>query len=351
MQPSGQFPNPAFTVLMAAYETERWIAGAIDSVLAQTREDWELIVIDDGSPDALAERVERLASDDGRVRLIRQSNRGIGAARNAGAAVACGRYLTVLDSDDALLPDYLETVGAVLDARPEVGLVSSDAHVFLETQARIRRATYLQGRAVDPPPRPDPARHLERLLDHNFIYPGATIRRSTFEAVGGFDPDRAVLGADDWQLWIRVAASGAQTVVVDRPLATYRLRLGSGSRDGDGAYRLDAPGERVLEKALREHCLSRQERLAALRTLGFCRRRARLRSAREALRGGDSQLALRLARAAFRAQPTLKGAMIVGALNVAPGALRWAHGAKGRLRQAVQSPLDAVSLRVLPTRR
>ena len=331
--------RPTFTVLMAAYDTERWIAEAIDSVLAQTREDWELIVIDDGSPDALAKRVQQFASEDGRVRLIRQANQGIGAARNAGAALARGRYLTVLDSDDALLPDYLETVGALLDARPEVGMVSCDALVYLDARGHFRRTTYLQGRRVEPPRRPDPERHLERLLDHNFIYPGATVRRSVFDSIGGFDPDRAVLGSDDWQLWIRIAASGAETAVVARPLATYRFRPGSGSRNEDGSCRLHAASERVLEKALGELSLAPAARRAGQKAHARHRRLARFDEARAALLGGDTEAALRLARAGLHAQPTPKGAVIVGALRLAPGVLQRLHRPKRRLREAIDSAM------------
>jgi len=333
---------PAFSVLMPAYETERYIEEAIRSVLAQTRSDWELIVVDDGSPDGLVERVTPFLSL-ANVRLVRQRNCGLAAARNRAASVARGRYLTVLDSDDALLPDYLEAVGAVLDAQPGTALVCCDALVHLEEHGRFRRRTYLRGPGVKPPRRSDPSRHLEHLLDHNFIFPGATVRASAFTAVGGFDEElRAV---EDWDMWIRVAAHGLETSMVSRPLAIYRLRSGSLSRDASGSYRLHEPSVRMLTKTLRELQLAPSARRAAERSLAHCRRRARLGDARDALASRDVARARRLASGALRSQPTVKGALILGALWLAPEPLRALQMRKIGAKRAVRLALARLSFR------
>ncbi len=333
---------PAFSVLMAAYETEPYIEEAIHSVVAQTRSDWELIIVDDGSPDGLVERVVPFLSL-ANVCLIRQPNRGLAAARNRAASVARGRYLAVLDSDDALLPDYLESVGAVLDGRPRTAMVACDALVYLEEPGRFRRRTYLRGPGVRPPRRPNPSRHLEHLLDHNFIYSGATVRASAFAAVGGFDEElRAV---EDWDLWIKIAARGVETSVISRPLAVYRLRAGSLSRDAGGTYKLYEPSERMLTKALRELELAPSARRIAKRTLAYCQRRARLGDARAALASGDVARARRLSEGAFRAQPTVKGALILAVLWLAPEPLRELQGRKLSAKRAVRFALARLSLR------
>ena len=154
-----------------------------------------------------------------------------------------------------------------------------------------------------------------------------------------------MLGSDDWQLWIRIAASGAATAVVERPLATYRYRPGSGSRDRNGACLLHPASERVLEKALGELSLAPKARRAGLKSLALHRRRARFDEARAALLEGDTEAALRLARAGLQAQPKLKGALIVAALRLAPGLLRGVHGSKRRLRQATRSALARLGSR------
>lgn len=338
----GPGASPAFSVLMPAYETEPYIEEAIRSVLAQTRSDWELIVVDDGSPDGLVERVMPFLSR-ANVRLIRQRNSGLAAARNRAASVARGRYLTVLDSDDALLPDYLEAVGAVLDARPGTAMVSCDALVYLEEHGCFRRQTYLHGPGVKPPRRPDPSRHLEHLLDHNFLYGGTTLRASAFSAVGGFDEQlRAV---EDWDMWIRVAAHGLETSTLSRPLAVYRLRAGSLSRDASGSYRLYEPSVQMLTKTLRELELAPSARRAAERSLAHCRRRARLGDARDALAAGDVARARWLSEGAFLAQPTVKGALILAGMWLGPGPLRELQKRKQSAKRTVRLALARLSFR------
>lgn len=332
---------PAFSILMPAFETERYIEQAILSVLAQSRTDWELIIVDDGSPDALVERIAPYLSYEN-VRLIRQANRGLAGARNRAASVARGRYLTLLDSDDALLPDYLEAVGAVLDRQPETAMVACDALVYLEEPGRFRRRTYLRGRKVNPPRRPDPSRHLERLLHHNFIYPGATLRATAFAAVGGYNEE--LRAAEDWDMWIRIAAHGLATSVLDRPLAVYRFRSGSLSRDADGANRLFEPSERMLSNILRELELAPSARRVAQRSLAQCRRRAKLGDAREALLSGDVTRARRLSRTAFRTQATPKGALIVAAVGLFPRALRSLHQRKHAAKRDVRAVLARLTV-------
>ena len=100
---------PCVTVVMPAYNAERYIEIAIRSVMGQTFTDWELIVIDDGSKDATMEIVERLASEDGRITLLRnEANMGVAKTRNRGMARSRGQYVALLDSDDVWHPEKLE---------------------------------------------------------------------------------------------------------------------------------------------------------------------------------------------------------------------------------------------------
>ncbi|HSK59091.1 MAG TPA: glycosyltransferase family A protein, partial [Actinomycetospora sp.] len=109
--------TPAFSFLTTAYRAEDTLGRTIDAVLAQTRTDWELVVVDNGLDDAIAGIVEPHLADP-RIRLVRQENRGpIGGVRTA-AEHATGRYLVVLNADDAITTDFCARTGAVFDAEP-----------------------------------------------------------------------------------------------------------------------------------------------------------------------------------------------------------------------------------------
>jgi glycosyltransferase involved in cell wall biosynthesis len=115
--------HPRVSVIIPVYNGEPTIGAAIQSVLAQTFRDFEIIVVDDGSTDATASILERFAS---RITIIKQANRGFCDARNAGIANSQGGYLALLDADDTWLPSKLEKTIAVLDRSPQVVLVCTD---------------------------------------------------------------------------------------------------------------------------------------------------------------------------------------------------------------------------------
>ena len=105
------------SVVMPAYNAASTIGSAMRSVALQTHRDWELIVVDDGSTDQTAELAAAAAAADRRIRLIRQRNQGVAAARNAGIEAATGRYLAFLDADDTWLPEKLQRQRAFMQAR------------------------------------------------------------------------------------------------------------------------------------------------------------------------------------------------------------------------------------------
>jgi len=344
-QPTGASPvpgalasAPTFSVLIPAYGTEAYIAAAIESVLAQSRTDWELVVVDDGSPDRLADVVARYLSDS-RIRLIRQRNAGVAAALNRAAAASKAPYLVKLDSDDFLLAGYLQAVASVLDARPDVGVVSCDAFVVDEACGRIQRRTY---RCAFPRDIHCQPHRLARLLEQNFILAIATIRRTMFTAVGGFDDDPRVI--EDWDLWLRLVAAGVEIEILERPLAVYRRRFPSVSRDETGAHRVGPRVEYTLQKAIRGLELDPTERAAAERSLSRHRALDRMGGARRALLHGDAAAARRLAREALALQPSLRAAAVFAGLWLAPGGLRHLHTWKGSVlgtlskRRLVGSP-------------
>ena len=221
---------PAFSIVVAAFQSAGTIEATIESVRRQTRGDWELVVVDDGSSDGTPELVE--AFDDPRVRVIRQpENRGPGAARNRGISVAQAPLVCTLDSDDLWLPQYLERMGRALESNPGATVACTDAWIFDEPSGRVMKKSVM---ATQDPPRPlpdDAQAFLVELLQRNFVYNSVAVRREAVRAVGGYD-ERLWVG-EDWELWLRLAAAGHRFVLVSERLALYRRRPGSLTADSE----------------------------------------------------------------------------------------------------------------------
>ncbi|HEX2044489.1 MAG TPA: glycosyltransferase [Gaiellaceae bacterium] len=231
---------PTFTIAMAARDAAATIDAAIRSVLAQTRPDFELVVVDDGSADGTAQVVERFLGD-GRVSLVRTEHRGAAAARNEAVAAGSGRYVSMLDSDDLWLPTYLESMDATLRASPRAGLAYTDAWVLDDATRRFQRVTAMHYQDPPDPAPDDPAAFLAHLVERNFVFTSATVPRDVFEEAGGFD---ARLDAcEDYELWLRIVSRGRRAVRAPGILAVYRRRRGSVSDDEE---RMLAAMARVL---------------------------------------------------------------------------------------------------------
>ena len=172
------------SVIIPAYNAAAYVTRAIESALAQTYPPLEILVIDDGSSDRTAEIVERLPAP---VRLIRKANGGPATARNLGALQARGNWLALLDADDLWFPDKLRTQLAY-GTDPDVAII----HCLPDH------------RNVAVPPQLT----FEHLWDRNWIINSSVLlRRAAFNALGGFNEARELISVEDYNLWIRAAAS------------------------------------------------------------------------------------------------------------------------------------------------
>jgi len=209
---------------MPAHDNASTIGEAIQSVLRQTRSDWELIVVDDCSMDRTADVAE--AFGDPRIKVVREAEtRGPGAARNRAISLARAPVVCPLDSDDLWLPEYLETMGRAFASNPTATVACADAWVFDERTRRVRkRSAVAQQKPPDPIP-DDPDRLLVELLRRNFVYYSVAARREPLLALGGYD-ERLWVG-EDWELWLRLAAAGHRFVFIPSLLGLHRKRPGS----------------------------------------------------------------------------------------------------------------------------
>lgn len=202
------------TVLMAAYNVEQYIADAIQSVLAQTFSDFELLVVDDGATDRTAAIAETFAARDSRVHLLRKTNGGLSSARNAALRQSTAPIIAILDSDDLWEPRFLEAQLAILAKRPDVDVVTGNARNL---------GGSAHGRPARPFPdtRPEPSL-LEILADEEAIFIMSVFRRRVYEIVGGFD--ETMRSNEDYDYWIRAAIAGCRFARNEQPLGWYRRR-------------------------------------------------------------------------------------------------------------------------------
>ncbi len=233
-------PASLTSVIIPTHNGARHLGEAIDSALAQTHPAVEVIVVDDGSADDTPAVAARYGD---RIRFLRQENRGVSAARNAGLGAARGVYVSFLDHDDRLLPEKLARQAAVLDAHPEVGVVYT-GWWFIDEQGHRLPATGWTRSEGDL--LPDLLR-----LDSPIFMPAIAVRRALVDAVGGFD--ERLRRSEDWDLWLRLSARGARWACVDAPLVEYRLHAGQKHRDT--ARRLAAQLE-ILERLFADPALA-----------------------------------------------------------------------------------------------
>jgi glycosyltransferase involved in cell wall biosynthesis len=217
--------QPAISVCIPAYNHARYLRSALESVLAQTRRDFELIVYDDASTDSTAEVAADFAGAG--VRYFRQPrNCGISATRNACLEVARGRYIAWLDADDVYLPDMLERQSAMLDRHRGVGLVHGAHHVIDTDGARL-------------PDWPAPfetdtvehgiAAFAELLLSNYVTAPTVLVRRGCYEQLGGYHLALTRSG-EDWDMWMRIALRW-DVAYTATPVAQYRQHASSSSAE------------------------------------------------------------------------------------------------------------------------
>lgn len=208
--------SPTVSVVMPACNAEATIGAAITSVLSQTYQDVEIIVVDDGSTDGTAARVQRFGD---RTRLIRQERTRPAIARNRGVLEASGRFVAFLDADDLWLPSKLERQMDLLNQEPSIDAVQTGAYLVNDALqvVEVRHCEV----AYDS--------YLDYLLFRNLpaFSSSVVIRKERFDALGGFSTD---LIMETWDMACRLARSGTLRSIPEG-LVLYRQHAGNRSRD------------------------------------------------------------------------------------------------------------------------
>lgn len=209
-------PVPIISVLMPVYNAEQYVAEAVASILSQTFQTFELLIVDDGSTDRSLTILQQFANHDPRIRLISRTNTGHVVALNEMLALAQGELIARMDADDVALPDRFQQQVEFLHHHPEVVCVGG-AHDIIDAKGRLLTTL----------PLPETNEDIQRsaLAGHGSIcHPCAMIRKSALIAIGGYD--ETLIPAEDLDLWLRLGEIG-QLANLREPVLRYRLHTQS----------------------------------------------------------------------------------------------------------------------------
>lgn len=312
---------PAVSVIMPVFNVELYVEAGIQSVLAQTWRDFELIIVNDGSTDRTPTLLDSFAAADQRVRVLHKVNGGISSARNLALRTATGDLIALLDGDDTWDPEFLESQIAVLEAHPDIDVVTANARNV---------GGHQDGEPARPWPdaRPQPDL-LSMVADEQAIFIMCVFRRRVFEQIGAFD--ESLPTNEDYDYWLRAAMAGFRFHRNARPLGGYRRRSDSLSASAvnmlHGILRVyDKLRPALANRPLERHVLDTQvarfetEQLRAL--------------ARSAIAAGDM-------RAAEQLLATLRQRRRSATVAVAHLMARWTPGLLARAFQFRESLREA----------
>jgi glycosyltransferase involved in cell wall biosynthesis len=210
--------NADITVVVACFNYGEFVGEAVESAVDQRGGPPSIVVVDDGSTEPETHAALAALEADG-IRVVRQENRGVSAARNAGLALSATPYVLVLDADDRLAPGALVALREPLDRDASLGFSYGFMRLFGDMSGTIRFPGY------------DPY----RLLHRHTIGLSALMRTEVFAATGGFDA--AFAHYEDWELWVNALAHGFEGVRIDAVTLEYRRHGGTKLRSDRRQYR------------------------------------------------------------------------------------------------------------------
>lgn len=214
---------PSVSVIIPCYNADRFVGQAIQSILDQTFQDFEIIVVDDGSTDQTPQIVQNF--NDPRLHYLHQENQGPAAARNTGIAAATGEYIAPLDADDLALPHRLAEELEILEKDPALSVVGS-GYTWIDEEGQE-----LPWVAHSWQKYPELNNFRDWLFDCPVVPSATMFRRSAWQDVDGFD--NALIGPEDWNFWMRLSLQGHRMTWHRNVVCLYRHRPDSLSEDAE----------------------------------------------------------------------------------------------------------------------
>jgi alpha-1,3-rhamnosyltransferase len=218
--------RPLVSIIIPTFNRLNWIPVCLDSIKAQSYPNIETLVIDDGSTDGTVESLRSQPDYSFAQIHVQPKNGGASIARNDGIRRARGELIVFIDSDDALLPNHVETAVGVFEKHPNTGLFCCDS-----TLIDANGAVLFEGRTwhqihsgLKNHPVQTGFRSLKNIFEFSHIFPGFTLPKAVFEKIGDFD--QSIFPMDDYDLSLRVAGAGYGVYYCDEPLALRREHTG-----------------------------------------------------------------------------------------------------------------------------
>jgi glycosyltransferase involved in cell wall biosynthesis len=199
--------DPLVSVIVPCYNQAQYLAEALQSVLDQTYNNWECIIVNDGSPDNTVEVAQGWLVKDARFKYIYKENGGLSSARNAGITIAKGEFILPLDADDRISTNYVVLAIAEFKKDSCLKVVYCKAEKFGDETGEWLLPRF----------------NLQRLCIQNLIFCSGIYRKSDWKIVGGYDTNM-VYGLEDWEFWIAILKDGGNVFRLDSTCFFYRVK-------------------------------------------------------------------------------------------------------------------------------
>lgn len=195
------------SIIVPCFNSEKTLADTLQSIVVQSFQNWEAIIINDGSPDNLENIALEFVKSDQRFKYFKKENGGLASARNFGIKKSKGNYILPLDSDNKIRPNFVETALRIFDQNTSLGVVYGDANYFGIEEGLWKVGPFDK----------------YRLLKHNYIDACSLIKKEIFDNVGLYDQNLPHQGHEDWDLWLRIVASKHTFYYLEEVTFDYRV--------------------------------------------------------------------------------------------------------------------------------
>ncbi|MBW4360370.1 glycosyltransferase family 2 protein [Flavobacterium taihuense] len=201
--------KPLVSIIVPCYKQAHFLSETLHSVLDQTYDNWECIIVNDGSPDNTEEVATKWCEKDNRFKYLKKTNGGLSSARNAGITISSGALILPLDSDDILNSNYLRRLVPELIHDDALAIVSCYREFFRDKKENIFYQEKASGSTY------------HHLMYENIMMPSSLFRKKCWEEVGGYDEEMK-FGFEDWEFWISITKRGWKYKFVEEFLFYYR---------------------------------------------------------------------------------------------------------------------------------